>query len=134
MRSLVGLAAIGLLATAANAQEFFATNNLSATNYGTGGDELIKYDFSTASWVSVGVINVGGVPVPGGFAGLDWEGGVGVGDLIGAIGFSGGLIGEVYRIDPTNANATFLGPGRSRLQPRQREDVRYVGRGQHPLS
>jgi hypothetical protein len=109
MRSLVGLAAIGLLATAANAQEFFATNNLSNTNYGTGGDELIKYDFSTASWVSVGVINVGGVPVPGGFAGLDWEGGVGVGDLIGAIGFSGGLIGEVYRIDPTNANATFLG-------------------------
>lgn len=117
MRRIMAVVVAGacLLASQASAQLFYATNNLSAANFGTGGDELIVYDFGTAAWVSVGTVNVAGNPVVGGIGGLDWAGGVGNGPLIGAVSF-GGAGNGIYAISPTDASAAFLGNSPASLQ------------------
>lgn len=98
---------VGLLVTGAQAgQQFYATNNLSATNFGTAGDELITYDFNTALWNSVGTIGGG---ITGGFGGLDWAGTPGNGPLIGTVSFGGASTGEFYSISPNDASAQFIG-------------------------
>lgn len=106
MKVLIGVAAAGLFAATANGQFFYATNNLANTNFGTGGDELIIYDWQTAAWASQGLINIGGNPILGGFGGLDWGFD---GTLVGAVSFGGAAPGEIYSINPANGNAVLLG-------------------------
>ena len=77
-------ALVGFVATPASAQMFYATNNLANTNFGTGGDDLITFDFGTAVWASVGTIQTAGGQKLDGFGGLDFGAG---GQLIGATSF-----------------------------------------------
>ena len=106
---LLSVTVAGLFATTANAGlQFYATNNLADANFGTGGDTLIIFDFNTANWASVGLINVGGNPIDGGFGGLDWAGAAGSSPLIGAVSF-GTQAGEMYTINTSNGNAVFIG-------------------------
>lgn len=108
-RTLTCIAAVALFGAAHGvgyAQTFYATNNLSSANFGTPGDELIVMDFATAAWTPVGVVTSGGSGIDG-IGGLDWNGPVGS-TLIGAVSF-GANAPAVYSINPTNAQATFIG-------------------------
>jgi len=113
MRRSIGVLAVVVLAVSAGtagAQQsrwFFGTNNLPQS--GSGGDELIRFDFyNPAGWVAVGEITDSATGSGlNGFAGLDWLGRPGQGPLIGSVGF-GATLPAVYSIDPTTAVATFI--------------------------
>ena len=107
MRVVAMIGMVGLLAASAGATDFYATNNLSANNYGTVGDELIIFTWETAAWVSVGDIGLGG------FGGLDWD--ASGSTLIAADSF-GATPGGIYSINPATAAPTLLGMAPTAMQ------------------
>ena len=107
MKALLAFGVIGLMAVSASGQMFYASNNLAANNFGTPGDELITYDFSTALWSSVGVFtDVTGAPLDG-VTGLDWNGPLGS-QLIASTGF-GSMPGNIYSVNPADASVMLIG-------------------------
>ncbi|MCB9845984.1 MAG: hypothetical protein H6811_08375 [Phycisphaeraceae bacterium] len=106
MRSIVCAVSVALCAGLAQGQEFYATNNLSPTNFGLAGDELITYDFDTAVWTSKGVIQTSAGTAYAGLGGLDFNGDGSV--LYGSCSF-GATPGVLLSINPDTAIATVLG-------------------------
>lgn len=100
MRKAMLVLAAGALAATASAQTMYATNNLSAANGYSVGDQLIMFDATNpGGWVAIGDMGISGV------GGLDFDGN----NTLWAVDSFGSSPGMMYTVDPNTAQVTQVG-------------------------